>query len=328
MTIMGHVATADAAMGVGIATFLGAPHISAKSDDIRTHGARAAFLGIPYEGANVYRYGQSGGPRAVREATGQFFSYHYDYDVDLFDVYSLVDCGDVSVVPADVPGSHDAMRHATLELLRGGALPLIQGGDHSIPLGTMKALSEFTDGAIGLIQFDCHLDSSDVAHGSRLTGASHLRRTSELPNVNPRNIVHIGSRGLWNLPNQVEYCRSAGIHVYRMRDVRKRGIEQVVREALELAGDGTNAIALDVDLDALDCPHAPGVCSPEPGGLHSTQLLEGIDIIGESGRISLLEVVELAPIWDPGGLGARMACYVMFTLLGANAKNLVAGGLR
>jgi agmatinase len=319
-----HVATADAAMGVGIATFLGAPHIPADADAIRAHGARAAYLGIPYEGANVYRFGQSGGPRAVREATGQFFSYHYDYDVDLFDVYNLVDCGDVAVTPADVPASHEAMRQTVSEVLRGGALPLIQGGDHSIPLGTMKALSECTDGKMGLIQFDCHLDSSDSAHGSRITGASHLRRTSELPNVNPKNMVHIGSRGLWNLPNQVEYCQSAGINVYRMRDVRKRGIEAVVREALELAGEGTDAIALDVDLDVLDCPHAPGVCSPEPGGLHSSQLLEAIDLIGESGRISLLEVVELAPIWDPSGLGARMACYVMFTLLGANAANVKA----
>jgi len=40
--------------------------------------------------------------------------------------------------------------------------------------------------------------------------------------------------------------------------------------------------------------------------------------------MSLLEVVELAPIWDPSGLGARMACYVMFTLLGANAQNVLA----
>jgi agmatinase len=310
-------------MGAGIATFMAAPLIPADANAIKAHGARAAFLGIPYEGANMYRQGQSGGPRAVRDATGQFFSYHYDYDIDLFKVYNLVDCGDVATVPADVPASHDAMRRATLEILRGDALPLIQGGDHSIPLGTMKAMSEFIPGNFGLIQFDCHLDSSDEFFGNRINGGCHLRRTSELPNVNPKNMVHIGSRGLWNLPDQAEYCRTAGINVYRMRDVRRLGVERVVREALELAGDGTDAIALDVDLDVLDCPHAPGVCSPEPGGMHSSDLLAAIDILGESGGISLLEVVELAPIWDPSGLGARMACYVMFTLLGANAQNIL-----
>jgi arginase family enzyme len=320
---MTHVATADTPMGAGISTFLSAPHIPAEAEAIRAHGAKAAFLGIPYEGANVYRYGQSGGPRAVRDATDQFFSYHYDYDVDLFDAYNLVDCGDVATVPADVAASHDAMRRATLEVLKGGALPLIQGGDHSIPMGTMKALSESTTGTMGLIQFDCHLDSSDVAFGTKLTGGSHLRRTSELPNVDPAKMVHIGSRGLWNLPDQVEYCKSAGIRVYRMRDVRKLGVERVVKEALEIAGDGTDVVALDVDLDVLDCPHAPGVCSPEPGGIHSSDLLEAIDLLGDSGRISLLEVVELAPIWDPSGLGARMACYVIFNLLGSNAKNVL-----
>ena len=54
----------------------------------------------------------------------------------------------------------------------------------------------------------------------------------------------------------------------------------------------------------------------------SSGLLEALDIIGESGRVAMLEVVQLAPVWDPSQLGAR--CYVMFTLLGANANNLAA----
>jgi hypothetical protein len=51
-------------------------------------------------------------------------------------------------------------------------------------------------------------------------------------------------------------------------------------------------------------------------------------MIGEAGIVSLSEVVELSPIWDPSGLGARMACYVFFTLLGANARNLDGGAAR
>jgi arginase family enzyme len=318
------MAITETPMGVGMRSFLGAPVVEASAEALRRQNVRAAFLGVPYEGANMYRYGQSGGPQAVREATGQFFSYHYDYDVDLLEAYNLADCGDVATVPADTAASHVRIKDAVRELLDAETLPLIQGGDHSIPLGTIRALSEFTDGRVGLIQFDCHLDSSDEAFGSRRTGSSHLRRTAELPNVEPRNIVHIGSRGLWNPREQMEYCRDAGINVIRMREVRRRGIADVVAQALELAGDGTDAIALDVDLDVLDCPHAPGVCSPEPGGMHSSQLLEAIELIGRAGEITLAEVVELAPIWDPSGLGARMACYVFFTLLGANAPNLEA----
>jgi arginase family enzyme len=103
-----------------------------------------------------------------------------------------------------------------------------------------------------------------------------------------------------------------------MRDVRRLGVEAGVRDALERAGDGTSAIAFDVDLDVLDCSHAPGVCSPEPGGT-SLQLLDAIDMLGESRRISLVEVVELIPIFDPSGLRARIACYVLVNLLGAYA---------
>ncbi len=318
----------DLPMGVGLRSFLGAPVLDARADALRAGNVKAAFLGVPYEGANMYRFGQSGGPAAVREATGQFFSYHYDYDVDLLEAYNLADCGDVATVPADVAASHERIKEAVLELLEGGALPLIQGGDHSIPLGTVRALSEHTSGRVGLIQFDAHLDSSDLNLGSPRTGSSHLRRSAELPNVEPRNIVHIGSRGLWNLREQADYCEEVGINVIRMREVRKRGLADVVAQAIELASDGTDAVALDVDLDVLDCPHAPGVCSPEPGGLHSGDLLEAIEAIGESGIVSLSEVVELSPIWDPSGLGARMACYVFFTLLGANARNLDGGAAR
>jgi agmatinase len=318
------VSEARTQMGAGINTFLSAPYVALDADRIKRHGARAAFLGIPYENSNVYRQGQSGGPRAVREATDQFFSYHYDYDVDLFDAYNLVDCGDVATISTDTVASHDSMRRAVREILSAGALPLIQGGDHSIPIGTMKALSEHTKGKMGLIQFDCHLDSSDEFMGSRMNGGCHLRRTSELPNVDPKNMVHVGSRGLWNLPDQAQYCRDVGINVIRMREIRKRGVSAIAREALDMAADGTDVIAIDVDLDVLDCSHAPGVCSPEPGGMHSSDLLEALDIICESGKVAMLEVVELAPVWDPSGLGARMACYVMFTLLGANAKNVTS----
>src|SRR5216684_1265275 len=99
--------TARTTMGTGISTFLAAPYVPAAAEAIRKHGALAAFLGIPYENSNMYRQGQRGGPRAVRDATDQFFSYHYDYDVDLFEAYDLVDCGDVPIVPADVNASHD-----------------------------------------------------------------------------------------------------------------------------------------------------------------------------------------------------------------------------
>src|ERR1051326_377969 len=109
----------------------------------------------------------------------------------------------------------------------------------------MKALSEHVKGKIGIIQFDSHLDSSDEFLGSRENGGCHFRRTSELPNVDPKNMVHIGSRGRGTLPDQAAYCKSAGINVFRMRDVRRRGIVDVATEALALASDGTEAIAVD-----------------------------------------------------------------------------------
>ncbi|MBX6378475.1 MAG: arginase family protein, partial [Clostridia bacterium] len=83
----------------GIGSFLRAPVVPPVTEALRKAGARAAVLGLPWEGTNTCRPGASYGPRAIRQATEHYVSYHGEFQVDLFQALGLVDCGDVSVVP-------------------------------------------------------------------------------------------------------------------------------------------------------------------------------------------------------------------------------------
>ena len=78
-----------------------------------------------------------------------------------------------------------------------------------------------------------------------------------------------------------------------MHDIRKRGIEAIVAEAIAHVGAGP--VFLSVDIDVLDPAYAPGTGTPEPGGMTSADLLYAVREIGASVQLVGTEVVEVLP---------------------------------
>src|SRR4029079_15312343 len=114
----------------GIATFMGAPQVEPGADALRGAGARAAVVGMPLCSTPIARPGAQLGPRAVRDWSSHTLSYHGEYDLDIFEALGLVDIGDVEVVPANAPKTVDVVAEAMGEVLKGGAMPLLCGGEH------------------------------------------------------------------------------------------------------------------------------------------------------------------------------------------------------
>lgn len=81
-------------------TFISAPFIEADASALKSANVGAALLGIPYDMGGIWRSGTADGPRGLRDASRQYGSYFFDDDVDLFEAFNLVDCGDVPMVPA------------------------------------------------------------------------------------------------------------------------------------------------------------------------------------------------------------------------------------
>ena len=303
-------------------TFLGLPYAQAEENSLREIGAKAALLGVPYDMSAIYRSGTAAGPQGLREAARQYGPYFFDDDVDFSLDFPLVDCGDVTMIPAAPDRCRSNTKAAALEIIRSGAIGVFIGGDHSIPIPLGEALSEATDGDIGYIVFDANMDAEDEVDGERNSNWSEFCRLCELPNVNPHNMVLIGIRGALNTRRQVEYIRDAGAHLFSMREVVNRGIVDIMTDAIAIASADTSALYVSFDTDGVDAAYAPGTSGPEPGGLTSREILTAARMLGEHG-VTMFDIVEYCPPYDPSGITGKLCCYLIFNLLGAHyAKTL------
>jgi agmatinase len=300
------------------ASFLGAPVCT----DLDALQADVAILGIPHGVPYDVRRAPSDTahmPAAVRTASKRFARLigHHDFDLggDLLDGgrLRLVDCGDVPGDPRDVPGNVERATGAVRAILEHGALPIVLGGDDSIPPLVLRAYPP--DKLFTVIQIDAHLDYRDEVDGIRDGYSSPMRRASELPCV--ERIVHVGLRGVGSArAEEVEASRARGNLLIRAVDLHEHGIDWLLAQL-----SGTARYFVTIDVDGLDPSIAPGTSAPLPGGLTFLQvnaLLHGLE---SRGRIVGMDAVEYFPSRDGGGATA-----VVLTRLIANVIGLVARG--
>jgi agmatinase len=307
------------ALQVGIATFLGAPHLQPRQDILRENGVRAAFLGVPFDSTSIARPGSSLGPRAIRDASSHLLSYHEEYNVDLFETLGLVDCGDAPVLPGNAQVSLERVQDLVVEMLAAGTIPVLAGGEHLITVGGTWGLNKGRPGNYGFVMFDTHLDTAMDVGGELLNHCCPVPRTLELESFQPEHCVIIGPHGAMNPKAEKEYVQKHGIKVFSTRDVDRLGPVQVAQEAVRIASEGTDGVYVSVDMDSLDAAYAPGTCVPTLGGLTGRELLTMLDVIGRGVQLVGLDVVEIAPQYDTG-ITAFGACQVLVDTLAAFAS--------
>jgi agmatinase len=307
--------TADATT-VPELSFLGAPVCT----EVSGLQADVAILGIPYGvpyGMRGVHSDAANMPAAVRGASKRFARLvgHHDFDLggDLLDHgrLRLVDCGDVPGDPRDLPGNAERATRTVRAILERGALPIVLGGDDSIPPLVLRAYPP--DEPLTVVQVDAHLDYRDEVDGIRDGYSSPMRRAADLPFV--ERIVHVGLRGVGSArAEEVAASRARGNLLIRADDIHDHGIDWLLTQLSETA-----RYFVTIDVDGLDPSIAPGTSAPLPGGLTFLQvnaLLHGLE---SRGRIVGMDVVELFPSLDAGGATA-----VVLTRLIANVIGLVA----
>jgi agmatinase len=172
---------------------------------------------------------------------------------------------------------------------------------------------------MGYLAIDAHMDAGYSVDGEKETNCSGVARASELPNVAPENVAIVGVRGSLNPREWLDLITERGINMYPMRELKERGVEPVLKDALDRVWDGTDGVYVTWDTDSVDAAYAPGTTEPEPGGLTSHEILEIARIIGERG-FTAFDNVELAPIYDLSGITGKLVWCVLAELLYANAK--------
>lgn len=271
----------------------------------------AAILGVPAHTTSLSPTGAHATPAAVRDALRRYSpALIGPPPIDLTRL-RIVDAGDIA--DPDGPAGEARVEAAVAALDTARVIAL--GGDNSITYATARGAR-----AGGLVTFDAHYDLRDgVSNGSP------VRRLIE-GGLDPRRIVQIG---IADFANSVAYAQRAadlGITVITLDEVRRRGIDDVVADALEIAGAGEGGIHLDIDVDVCDRAVAPGCPASVPGGLAAWELRALTRGIARDRRVCSADIVEVDATADtPDERTVRLAALCVLELLAGLALSPTEG---
>ena len=281
----------------GVGSFMRLPQVNDMS------GVDAAIIGIPFDTGVSYRIGGRFGPSAIREASRLLRPYHVEQEIEIFDHLSVVDAGDLSVVPGNIQASYQVIIDGLGPILEAGVVPLAIGGDHSITLGELRAVAK-QHGPVGLIDFDSHTDTWDNYWGERYTHGTWCKRAIEEGLIDTKRAVQLGIRGSLYGSEDRGGARALGLHLIPTEELLTRGVDDVLPEVRKRIGTGP--VFLTFDIDFVDPGFAPGTGTPEVGGptsrdaLRLVRGLRGIEFVG-------FDLVEVQPQYDSGEVTSLLA---------------------
>jgi arginase len=294
-----------------------------------------AIIGAPLD-LGAGRRGVDMGPSAVRVANLNTRLAELGYDVE--------DLGNVPVVQRESQGEvHSRAKYlpqiaetCTLvadmvdQALGANKFPLVLGGDHSIAVGTVSGASRYFHRRrekLGLIWIDAHTDMntpesspSGNVHGMPLAccvgqGPKELTNIfGYCPKVNPTNVALVGIRSVDGPERNI--VQHSGVHAFTMRDIDERGMRAVFEAAIRVAGEGTAGIHVSLDMDAVDPQEAPGVGTPVQGGITYREAHLAMEMLGDTGRVTSMDVVEVNPVIDDANRTAILAVELVMSAMG------------
>ena len=295
---------------VGISTFGKRPYIA----DWDAINADVAVLGAPYDFGTQWRPGARFGPRAVREASTLFSFGHagaYDHEDDATYLASdvrIVDIGDADIIHTKTEESHANIEFGVRKILAAGALPVVIGGDHSINIPCINAFSD--QDPVHIVQIDAHLDFVDERHGVTAGHGNPMRRAIEKPWVS--GMTQLGIRNVSSTAKEgYEDARARGSDILSVRQVQKLGVNAVL-ERIPLGA----RYYVTIDIDAF-CPSiAPGTGTPSHGGFLYYDVLEILQGLAKRGQVAGIDLVEVAPAYDPTDSTQILAAQLLLNFIG------------
>ena len=292
--------------------------------DIAALAAPIALIGAPcatpYRSVGAYcRHA----PDALRQATASLTANVDRHDFDnggkVFPEPRLraVDCGNLPYDENDGAANRAAIGEAIRAIRARGAVPVVLGGDDSIPIPMLEALGAEEGARYTILQIDAHIDWREVHMDERLGLSSTMRRASEMAHI--ERIIQVGARGIGSAGTRdYEDALAWGVRFVPAYDLHREGVQAV----LDLIPEGSR-IVICTDADALDPALVPGVIGRAPGGLSYYQVVDLIKGAAGRGRIEAMDFVEYMPERDVDGIGALTCARVITTALGVIARQRV-----
>lgn len=298
----------------GISTFCRAPHVLS-FDDI---SSTIAVLGIPFDEGVGFRPGTRFGPRSIREYSMRFPYFDPSsedrgyWDMErrklLLTRVSMVDCGDIDIVPLDLQYVYRQIDESMRTILKSGVFPVILGGDHSISYPVVRAFEGKRP--LGIIQLDAHLDRRESVLDVKYGHGSPIRRIGELEFI--ETIVSLGMRGIRAPERDFLEAEEKGEVLIPNHTIQQLGIEKTVERIPPMG-----RCYVTIDIDVFDPSLAPGTGTPEADGLSYSQVKGILCGIAAKSEVVGFDVVEVNPYLDPSGRTSLFAAQLIVEFLGA-----------
>jgi len=162
--------------------------------------------------------------------------------------------------------------------------PIIIGGEHTVTLSSIKVIKEFYPD-LKILHLDAHLDLRDEYNGTKINHATVMRRIYEMGSP----ILSVGIRTLSE--EEYEFIRKENYPLIWSKDF-KENPSQSLKVIENFIKEGN--IYLSLDIDVLDPSLAPGVGTPEPGGLNWFEILQILKSVVKYNLIGM-DLVEVKP---------------------------------
>ena len=304
----------------GIKTFFRLPYVPSVGADAKTDWD-VSIVGVPYDGGTSYRPGSRFAPTRLRECSSLGRGFHMTRAYSLFQKLKVCDGGDCPTVPIDQEQTYAKIEKHFTDLLAvggrgaGGTKPvkkfLAVGGDHSITLPLLRALSKFHGTKLSLIHFDAHLDTYPAAWGCEYHHGAFLRHVVEEGLVDSKQCLQVGIRGPLAGSDDLDFVKKYGLQVATMDDIRRGSLSDFLK-TLPVFDKLPTYITFDID--CLDPSCAPGTGTPVPGGLttyETQQILRALKVKNLVGA----DIVEVSPPFDPSEITSLAGVDTMFEML-------------
>jgi agmatinase len=292
----------------GEGTFARLPRL----DQVELGGqADVAIVGIPFDSGVSYRPGARFGPSHIRESSRLLRPYNPALQVPVFANQQVADAGDIAVNPFDINEAITAVERGARALLERAPFVLTLGGDHTIALPLLRAVSA-VHGPVAVVHFDAHLDTWDTYFGAAYTHGTPFRRAAEENLLDQTGCLHAGIRGPLYSSADLTEDADLGFQVVSAPEMESLGVSGLAERIAARVGD--RPVYVSVDIDVLDPAHAPGTGTPEAGGLTSRELLATLRSFASLNLVGA-DIVEVAPAYDHAQLTGIAAAHVAYELL-------------
>ncbi len=306
--------------------------------------AQIVFLSVPWDATVSYGEGTADGPQAILDASYQLDWYDFDLPFAWEKGYATIP------ISAEIRGKSEQTRQIAKQvidyleagnalddkaiakeieqvnqgssnlnewvytqcqsLLSQGKLIGLVGGDHSVPLGYIQALTEQHQ-EYSILHIDAHADLREAYEGFTYSHASIMYNVMQLPQIS--KLVQVGIRDLCQeeMDKIKQDQRIVLYDDWQLKNNMYQGITWQ-EQCQNIVSNLSEKVYISFDVDGLNQAFCPNTGTPVPGGLDFNQAIYLIQTLVKSGKkIIGFDLCEVAPSksnhdqWD-GNIGARL----------------------